>query len=355
MSGENEISKIDKNFTHVTSDGELLFYDVNKAPFRVYGLLWEDGTGFTRMPSDIAGKVSDGVFTLAKNTAGGRVRFSTDSSVIAVRCRIPQSWRMAHMTDAGSAGFDLYNYSEGKQRFVGAFIPQRANTPEYELTLKLATSEMRDFVLDMPLFSSLSSLEIGLQKGSALNCGSEYKHKKPLVFYGSSITHGACASRPGLCYEAIISRRLDTDFVNLGFSGGAKGEDTVMTYIAGLDMSMFVYDYDYNAPSAEHLMATHYKGYRKVRDSHPDIPIIMASSPNFSNPARDGKARRDVIAATYEKALSEGDKNVYFVDGEKEFATFFDDGRTVDGTHPNDVGFEIMAKAFGDIAEKLIK
>ncbi len=128
-----------------------------------------------------------------------------------------------------------------------------------------------------------------------------------------------------------------------------------MEYIAGLDMSMFVYDYDYNAPSAEHLAATHYKGYKKVRDAHPDIPIIMASCPNFSNPLRDGKARRDIIASTYERALSEGDKNVYFVDGEKEFATFFDDGRTVDGTHPNDVGFEIMAKAFGDIAAKLIK
>lgn len=355
MSGENEISKIDKNFTQVSSDGDQLFYDVNKPPFRVYGLLWEDKSGFVRMPSDTAEKVSEGVSVLAHNSAGGRVRFSTDSPVITVKCKIPQSWRMSHMTDAGSAGFDLYSCCDGTQRFVGAFIPQRANTPEYTSTLKLATGKMRDFVLDMPLFSSISSLEIGLCKGSTLKYGSEYKHKKPIVFYGSSITHGACASRPGLCYEAIISRRLDTDYINLGFSGGAKGEDIIMEYIAGLDMSMFVYDYDYNAPSAEHLAATHYKGYKKVRDAHPDIPIIMASCPNFSNPLRDGKARRDIIASTYERALSDGDKNVYFVDGEKEFATFFDDGKTVDGTHPNDVGFEIMAKAFGDIAAKLIK
>lgn len=355
MSGENEISKIDKNFTQVSSDGDQLFYDVNNPPFRVYGLLWGDKSGFVRMPSDTAEKVSEGVSALAHNSAGGRVRFSTDSPVITVKCKIPQSWRMSHMTDAGSAGFDLYSCCNGVQRFVGAFIPQRANTPEYTSTLRFATGEMRDLVLDMPLFSSISSLEIGLQKGSALEFGSEYRHKKPIVFYGSSITHGACASRPGLCYEAIISRRLDTDYINLGFSGGAKGEDTIMEYIAGLDMSMFVYDYDYNAPSAEHLAATHYKGYKKVRDAHPDIPVIMASCPNFSHPLRDGKARRDVIAATYEKALSEGDKNVYFVDGEKEFATFFDDGRTVDGTHPNDVGFEIMAKAFGDIAAELIK
>lgn len=354
MPAENEISKIDKNFAEVKAEGGLVFRDARSAPFSVYGLLWEEENGFTRVPSDVAGKVSEGVSVLARNSAGGRVRFVTDSPVIAVRCHMPQSWRMAHMTDAGTAGFDLYEYRGGRQYFVGSLIPTRAREEDFTLTINLPESRMRDLVLNMPLFSTVASLEIGIKEGSALSKGSGYRRGTPIVFYGSSITHGACASRPGLCYEAIISRRFDADFINLGFSGGAKGEDEIMNYIAGLPMSFFVYDYDYNAPSVAHLEETHFKGYETVRRSHPTVPIIMASAPNFSNPSRDGKARRDVISASYEKARALGDENVYFVDGEKTFATFFDDGRTVDGTHPNDVGFEIMAKAFGDIIEKLI-
>lgn len=354
MSGRNEISKIDKNFAEVKADGGLLFRDVRSAPFAVYGLLWEEGNGFTRMPSDVAGRVSEGVATLARNSAGGRVRFMTDSSVIAVRCHMPQSWRMAHMTDAGTAGFDLYEYKDGKQYFVGTLIPTRAREEDFTLTINLPESRPRDLVLNMPLFSTVASLEIGIKEGSVLSAGSEYRRGAPIVFYGSSITHGACASRPGLCYEAILSRRFDADFINLGFSGGAKGESEIMNYISGLPMSLFVYDYDYNAPSVAHLEKTHFSGYEAVRRSHEAVPVIMASAPNFSNPSRDGKARRDVIFASYERARSLGDENVYFVDGEKAFAAFFDDGRTVDGTHPNDVGFEIMAKAFGDIIEKLI-
>lgn len=353
MPVENEISKIDKNFEEVRSENGLVFRDANDSPFAIYGLLRET-SGFTRVPASVADKVSEGVSVLAKNSAGGRVRFATDSDVIAVRCHMPQSWRMAHMTDVGSAGFDLYEYRDGKQYFVGALVPARAREEDMTLTINLPESRMRDLVLDMPLFSTVASLEIGIKEGSALRKGSGYRHDTPIVFYGSSITHGACASRPGLCYEAIISRRFDTDFINLGFSGGAKGEDEIMNYISGLPMSVFVYDYDYNAPSSEHLERTHFRGYETVRRAHPTVPIIMASAPGFSNPSRDGKARRDVISASYERARSQGDENVYFVDGEKVFTTFFDDGRTVDGTHPNDVGFEIMAKAFGDIIEKLI-
>ena len=129
----------------------------------------------------------------------------------------------------------------------------------------------------------------------------------------------------------------------------------MMDYIAGLDLGMFVYDYDYNAPTVEHLAATHFPGYLTVRRAHPDIPIIMASRPNFDSPHEDGQARRDVIAASYERAKAEGDRNVYFVDGAKVFRTFFADGCTVDGCHPNDLGFFRMAEAFGAVMENIFQ
>ena len=112
----------------------------------------------------------------------------------------------------------------------------------------------------------------------------------------------------------------------------------MMAYIVGLDMSAFVYDYDYNAPDAAHLAATHYAGYRAVRAAHPELPIVMASRPNFDYSREDGGARRDIIAASYERAVAEGDTHVYFVDGAREYRTFVADGCTVDGCHPNDLG-----------------
>jgi lysophospholipase L1-like esterase len=181
----------------------------------------------------------------------------------------------------------------------------------------------------------------------------EYTHQKPIVFYGSSITQGGCASTPGGDYAGRVSRKFDADYINLGFSGSAKGEEAIMKYIASLDMSVFVYDYDYNAPDAEHLRKTHYAGYRTVREAQPELPIIMMSSPNYDNIGHNMAERRDVIAASYERALAEGDTNVYFVDGKEHFATFNADECTVDGIHPNDLGFHRMAEALGSVIKQI--
>ena len=210
-------------------------------------------------------------------------------------------------------------------------------------------------MLQMPLYAKVESFYIGLSKGSTLEGWSEgYTREKPIVFYGSSITQGGCAATSGSDYASRISRRFDSDYINLGFSGSARGEDVMMDYIAGLDMGMFVYDYDHNSPSPEHLEKTHYKGYAKVRAAHPDVPIVMITRPDFIDKG-EFVARRNVVAATYQRALDEGDKNVYFIDGQKEFATFIRDECTVDGCHPNDLGFYRMAEVLGTVIEEIWK
>jgi lysophospholipase L1-like esterase len=129
----------------------------------------------------------------------------------------------------------------------------------------------------------------------------------------------------------------------------------MMEYIASLPMSVFVYDYDYNAPTAEHLRETHYAGYRTVREAQPELPIIMMSAPNYDKTGYNAPERRDIIAASYARARAEGDENVYFIDGKVHFSTFNADECTVDGTHPNDLGFYRMAEAVASVLEKILK
>jgi lysophospholipase L1-like esterase len=256
---------------------------------------------------------------------------------------------MPHMALAGSAGLNLYIRHEGKIAYYGSFIPDFKKSEGYDSIITFPDRKMREIIIHMPLYCGVKSLEIGLQDGAKLEKWNGYqREEKPVVFYGSSITQGACASTPGTDYASRVSRRFNANYLNLGFSGNAKGEDAMMDYIASLDMSCFVYDYDYNAPNVAHLEKTHYKGYRKVRDANPDLPIVMMSAPNYDRLTQDQTARRDVIAASYERAIAEGDKNVYFVDGKKYFATFNADSCSVDGTHPNDHGFFVMAEAVID-------
>jgi chemotaxis signal transduction protein len=198
-------------------------------------------------------------------------------------------------------------------------------------------------------------------EGASIEEAAPYRVTTPVVYYGSSITQGACASRPGTCYQNIITRRLDCDYVNLGFSGSARAEPEIAEYIAGLTMSLFVYDYDHNAPNPEHLEKTHYAGYKRFREKQPTTPIIMASKPDwdlvndFSDPETNEK-RMKIIENTYLRAKAEGDENVYFINGFTDF--YPEDLRgdcTVDGCHPNDLGYHYMAKAFAKIIKDLIK
>ena len=173
----------------------------------------------------------------------------------------------------------------------------------------------------------------------------KYKDIPPIVYYGSSITQGACACRPGNIYENIICRQLGIDYINLGFSGNGKAEDTIVDYMCTLPMSIFVSDYDHNAPNAEYLRNTHLKMYQKIRAAHPDIPYIMLSKPDFLSNPSDAINRRDVIIDSFRRARETGDKNVYLIDGESIFRGPYAQLCTVDGCHPTDMGFALMADA----------
>lgn len=341
-----DIKDLDRNFTVGTklNKDNIKFYNADDEPFKIYGV-YRDGDIYVRMPWSVAKTVNEQVEAFYGHTTGGRIRFKTDSSYVAISTVLDKPIKLPHMTWVAGMGYDLY----ADNIYIRSFIPYEGSD-EYEAIIELGSNEMREITINMPLYSGVSQVYIGLEESAKIEVPTPYRNDKPVVYYGSSITHGGCASRPGMCYENIISRRLNIDFINLGFSSGAKGEDTMADYIKSLDMSVFVYDYDHNAPTVEHLKETHERMFLKIREAHPDIPVIMMSRPQYYYDDNIVQ-RREVIETTYKNALARGDKNVYFLDGKALMALCRKEG-TVDGCHPTDFGFNSMAQAVGDVMEK---
>ncbi len=256
------IFEIDKNFKveTFTDHDDAVFYDPRNAPFRIYGIFYENGM-FRRLPERVARATNEGVVYLHANTAGGRVRFRTDSPYILINTKMSGVDHMNHFPLVGSAGFDLYVDNE----YEASFMPPQGMRKGYESIAEFGTRALRDVTIHMPLYANVTEFGIGLSADAKLLPAAEYREVPPIVYYGSSITQGGCASRPGNAYQNILSRRLNVDHVNLGFSGSARGEDAITEYIAGLEMSVFVLDYDHNAPDVEHLKNTHEKMFRAIR------------------------------------------------------------------------------------------
>ena len=248
----NNMEKIDRNFAVTAPQGkDRAWLDIEQAPFQVYGLMREDGR-YVRLPCAVAEQVSEGVAFLNGNTAGGRVRFATDSPVIGVRAVMHSICKMPHFTLCGSAGFDLYEDTTEKSVYRGTFMPPYEMEDGYESELFVGEGGLRRYTVCFPLYSGVTKLELGFPAGSRLTPAAPYATPLPVVYYGSSITQGGCASRPGNAYQNVLSRLLKCDHLNLGFSGSALGEARMADYIAGLAMSAFVLDYDHNAPDVAH-------------------------------------------------------------------------------------------------------
>ncbi len=346
----SDITKVDKNFvikTKIEQEG-LRFYSVEEESFQIYGVFKENGK-YRRMPEKIAKSVNDGVAYLHADTAGGRVRFVTDSPFVAIHVKTDRICRLPHFALTGSAGYDIY--ADGD--YIRTFVPPYDMQDGYESLMEFFEEErkLREITINFPLYSSLCELYIGLEEGAILTPSKPYKNTKPIVYYGSSITQGGCASRPGMSYQAIVSRAFDYDYINLGFSGSARAEDTMIDYIKSLDMSVFVLDYDHNAPTLEHLRNTHEKMFRTIREEHPELPIIMMTRPNY-HLSREEEERKQIIHTTYQNALACGDKNVYFIDNEALTALCKDNG-LVDRCHPTDFGFASMADALCKVLQEI--
>lgn len=343
MSTKIKIGENTEFETELNTDG-LRFYDSKDTPFKAYGV-YHDGEKYRRIPQELGNTLGGWHVSLSRNTAGGRIRFKTNSKRFAIHYEGDMG-QMPHMAYTASCGFDMYFGNT----YAGTFMPEDYKTEGYERLVEVESTDMKLVTINMPLYSEVERLYIGLCDGAALEESEDYTNKKKFVSYGSSITQGACASRPGTCYQGYLSRRFDCDHINLGFGGSARAQIEIAEYIANLDMSLFIYDYDYNADDPSFLEATHERMFKIIREKHPDIPVIMMSKPIF-HLNDENKKRVEIIKKTYENARANGDKNVYFIDGPTLCKYCTDEG-LVDNIHPTDYGFSSMARVIGDLIEE---
>jgi len=341
--------QFDKNMVvNTTLDlPDVKFYDIDESPIRLYGI-WREGESYRRLPQETANNISRGISKRCATTAGGRIRFVTDSPYVAIKVEYGECELSGKIPHTAMAGFDLYADGFYQGQYI---LPSKFSGEDFESVVNIRGERKKRLVtINTPLYSELKHVYIGLSNDAEISHAPDYTYEKPVIFYGSSITHGAGASRPGATYVSRLARKLDTNFRSLGFGGLAKGEPAMAEYIAEQEMSAFVYDYDHNAPNVDHLLKTHEPMFRAIRVKNPTLPIIILSRPNI---CAEADARFEVIKATYDNARAAGDENVYLLRG----TDFFGENAldfTIDGTHPSDLGYYFMAEGIAPLLAKIL-
>jgi lysophospholipase L1-like esterase len=301
----------------------------------------EPGRAFHRLPARAEGKVTDAVWGLEKNTAGLAVPFITDSPSVHVRWS--GGGAMPHMPATGMSGVDLYERQPDGWRFVANGRPKDGETTR---TLTSAVTARTEYLLYLPLYQKVDYLEIGVEKGATFSQPIQ-SDRKPIIFYGTSIVQGGCASRPGMAHVAIIGRQLDWPVMNLGFSGSARMEPAMADLVGELDAAVYVLDCLPNM--TDDLIPDRVEAFiRRLRELRPDTPIIMVE---HLKPEKvlDRNARYQEL---YRKLTAEGMVGLHLLPGETLLAG--KEEGTVDGTHPTDLGFYFMAEAHLPILRKIL-
>ena len=359
---EMDIQSVDPNFklSSITRS-DIEWHDARESVFSLHGVFFDEPTHeFIRMPVDVAKSVSGDVRWLSRMTAGGRLQFKTDSPFVAVQCVAPCIAPMNHMPLTGSHGLSLFVNGVYKSMYSPDYgvimraIEGKSNVFAFEGLRETYDTGMQDCMLCFPLYGGVADLKIGIQKGCVIKEAKPYKYAKPIAVYGSSITQGGCASYAGSDYVGLLSQWFDFDYVNLGFSGNGKAEPNMREYLANMQASAYLLDYDYNAPNAEYLRNTHYVLYDEIRKKNPNAPIVLISKPDFDYDPESAE-RRDIILETYTKAREQGDCLVWFIDGEKMYGSFEKNACTVDTCHPTNLGFYRMAKYIAPVLKEVLE
>ncbi len=316
-------------------------FDILSKPFEICGLAVREEGKLWRVPEDIIDRVNDRVSRQGRWTSGAGVRFRTDADKIKVRVwnHMPRAMEKANMI----SGHGVDVYFDG--RFAGPIYPKTADEVyegEIPVPWYLEGPKTRDVRIYFPISDGIKRMEIELPDGASLLPPTPFSVPEQVVFYGSSITMGLYASRPGMHYIAQLSRALDFKPYCLGFGSGAHGELLMADYIASLPMRVFVLDYDHNDGAAD-LAVRHEPFFKRVRDKNPDLPIIMITRPDFERHRENAEAR-EVVRRTYENAKAAGDGHVWFIDGESFYGKTERDLYTLDCVHPNDMGMTAMAR-----------
>lgn len=320
-------------------------------------IVWHDGTTlpiegkafadteqyYDRLPASMKGKAPGSVWGLSHDSAGMCFRFVTDAPHLYLRWSVKNGGlAMTHMPATGVSGIDVYKWAEGGWRFVKTGFPNAVSN-----AVDLAWAPGTPCLVYLPLYNGIASFSLGIQEGKSIRPAPARASgvSKPVVIYGTSITQGGCASRPGMAWTAIAGRVADVPVVNLGFSGSGKMEPSMVDAVAGIDASLYVLDCLWNMDDA--MIRERFEPFvRELRKRRPSTPILVAEDCNVFNQAPTSKAK--IIRGVYDKLKVEDPalwKSLYYLEA-KEMLGHDCEG-TVDGCHPNDWGMMQMGRIFG--------
>ena len=332
----------------------MIAYSAFDIPSMVFGIAgFEKRKSFARLPDDVIAAVPSLEF-LGRRSPGGRICFKTNSKRLLVKLEYETLTPDIGMSIYACQSAFVYRGARKDLKLLGLVTPKGYDTKVFEKEFTLS-GQTEEITIILPRNEIIKSIDILIEDEASLLAPTPYKYSKPIIYYGSSITEGGCCCNPINCYNAIISRHLDVDYYNFGFSGSCKGESAMADYFNTLDFSIFVLDYDHNAPNVEHLRNTHEPFYKRIREANKNAPIIMLTRPRPYH-IDDEAQRLNVVKQTYENARSNGDENVYFVDGRSFFEGFEDAEHCfIDGCHPNDLGFYKMAMGLEPLIKSLLE
>ncbi|HET6883274.1 MAG TPA: SGNH/GDSL hydrolase family protein, partial [Pirellulales bacterium] len=354
----NAAEKLDSSKATASADGAVLWYDLTE--LGIEGKGWADTKAvYDRLPAKAENMVRGPVWNLSRQSAGLCTRFVTEAPTISVRWSLSSAnLAMPHMAATGVSGVDLYVKTEQGWRWLACGFP-KAQTNEAVLVQSLPAAE-REYLLYMPLYNGVTKVEIGIPKEHALGKASPRPEgsSKPIVFYGTSITQGGCASRPGMVHTAILGRRFDWPVINLGFSGNGKMEPELATLLAELDPAVYVLDCLPNMTPQE-VNERVEPFVRTLRAAHPSTPIVLVEDRNYTDgflvasKQERNEASHAALRAAFDRLVADGIKGLYYLPGKDLLG---DDGEaTVDSSHPTDLGFLRQASAFHSVLEQALE
>lgn len=352
---------ISSGLIYAQETNNIVYTDAKAFP--LYGKCVENTSArYERLPAEFKESLRPSVWHLGHNSAGLYIRFRSDSPSIYARWESSSEYIMNHQTPAGTRGLDLYAIdNEGKWRFAGCGRPDIKSVSTTAEIIANMEPRMREYMLYLSLYNGVKTLEIGVEKGYSLEMPAVDRplSGRPVVMYGTSILQGGCANRPGMAHTSIISRSLDREVVNLGFSGNALLDMDIARLMAKVENpSLFVLDYVPNA-SAQMIDEKGEEFFRIIRDSHPDVPVIFVEDPEFTSCYFDLKIREEVQKKNisqmklYEKLKGRGEKRIYYVSSKGMIGD--DAEATVDGVHFTDLGMVRYASHLLPVMRKALK
>lgn len=357
-----KIENVDKNFKVEKKELKLKWIDPKESnDVKVYGLPWfyidKRYHRLPRVSDEIVKNLIGSVDVLAANTSGGLIAFRSNTKNLKIKVKLSYMFHMGHMPYTGQAGFDLYLGQNLKDLKFYRVTNFDFSNYEYEYTFYTNLNHDELHVLNFPLYASVDSVEIGIDEDAIITPeNSLYNNEEKILFYGTSITQGGCASRPGMSYTQKLSRTLGIECLNYGFSGNGRGHEEIAEILTSLEnIKMFVLCFEANAtlPTMKENLP---KFYKHIRKNYPFVPILLVSKIRFFDENHGEAIKNEKIYRGWEKAYVKKceDENFYYLDGRKLLEKDYHE-KTVDGVHPNDYGFASIERVMRKEIKKILK